>query len=348
MAEALIIIGYVVLAALIVFLSIKLSNYVDMLDKSTKISGAVLGGVLLAAVTSLPELFTSLTAVVGVGKTDYVIGNILGSNIFDIAVLALLTVIFVRTYQKRRLASCQYWQIGSLIGLYLVTAVALFLPQGVKKYFVLGGWFNVLSLLILAIYVFSIFKLDKTETKEDEEVKVPLSVRQLLIRFSLAAVFLIGASIGVTYLSDLIVERFAINVTAAGALLLGVMTSLPEVISTFNLFWRKNVNAGTGNMIGSAVFNYIIIALSELLSFKSTVFNRNGEATKLLIFGLLAVICLLASIIVKKMADPKIGALENGAKKAVFAAGAVEIVLGLASFSCYLLYLLLPASAFTF
>ena len=51
---------YVVLAGSIIFLSIKLGNYVDMLDKKTKISGAFIGGILLAAITSLPELFTSI------------------------------------------------------------------------------------------------------------------------------------------------------------------------------------------------------------------------------------------------------------------------------------------------
>ena len=46
--------AFLVLAVAVVFLSIKLSKYVDMLDKTTKVSGAFIGGVLLAAVTSLP------------------------------------------------------------------------------------------------------------------------------------------------------------------------------------------------------------------------------------------------------------------------------------------------------
>ena len=45
---------YVVVAALVVYLSIKASEYIDMLDKTTDLSGAFLGGALLSAVTSLP------------------------------------------------------------------------------------------------------------------------------------------------------------------------------------------------------------------------------------------------------------------------------------------------------
>ena len=45
---------YIVLAALVVVLSVKLADYVDLIDKKTDISGAFIGGVVLAAVTSLP------------------------------------------------------------------------------------------------------------------------------------------------------------------------------------------------------------------------------------------------------------------------------------------------------
>ena len=54
---------YVLDLALMIFLSIELGNLVDMLDKKTKISGAFIGGVLLAAVTSLPELFTAFSSI---------------------------------------------------------------------------------------------------------------------------------------------------------------------------------------------------------------------------------------------------------------------------------------------
>ena len=53
---------YFIVAWLVVRFSIMASNYIDMIDRSTRLSGAFLGGVLLSAVTSLPELFTSISA----------------------------------------------------------------------------------------------------------------------------------------------------------------------------------------------------------------------------------------------------------------------------------------------
>ena len=84
----LLLVKYAVVASLVVWLSIKASKYIDMLDKTTKLSGAFLGGVLLSAVTSLPELFTSISATVLLKKPSLCIGNILGSDIFNLAILA--------------------------------------------------------------------------------------------------------------------------------------------------------------------------------------------------------------------------------------------------------------------
>ena len=80
-----IIIGYLILAVIVMGFSIQLSNYVDIIDKRTSISGAFIGGVILAAITSLPELFTSISATALLGQPELVIGNILGSDIFTSA-----------------------------------------------------------------------------------------------------------------------------------------------------------------------------------------------------------------------------------------------------------------------
>ena len=67
------ILAYALSALLVILLSLKLSNYVDLLDKQTNLSGAFLGGVLLAAVTSLPELFTSISSVVFLDEPEMVV-----------------------------------------------------------------------------------------------------------------------------------------------------------------------------------------------------------------------------------------------------------------------------------
>ena len=95
-----IIVKYLILAAIVMGFSILLSNYVDIIDKRTSISGAFIGGVVLAAITSLPELFTSVSATLLLGQPELVIGNILGSDIFNTAVLALLFLAFPKRFHQ--------------------------------------------------------------------------------------------------------------------------------------------------------------------------------------------------------------------------------------------------------
>ena len=106
---------YVVAAALVVFASIKASRYIDLIDKTTKLSGAFLGGVLLSAVTSLPELFTSLSATVFLHKPALCIGNILGSDLFNIAMLSTLAVLFIRSFRNVPIA-----RGNVIVSLYLI------------------------------------------------------------------------------------------------------------------------------------------------------------------------------------------------------------------------------------
>ncbi len=72
----LIYVSYLVVASLVVFCSIKCARYVDLLDSKTNISGAFIGGIILAAVTSLPELITSLSSIFIVDNPELIIGNI--------------------------------------------------------------------------------------------------------------------------------------------------------------------------------------------------------------------------------------------------------------------------------
>ena len=78
---------YAIIAAGVTFLSVKAADYVDLIDKKTSLSGAFIGGIMLSAVTSLPELFTSLSSTLLLDEPGLCIGNILGSNIMNVLVI---------------------------------------------------------------------------------------------------------------------------------------------------------------------------------------------------------------------------------------------------------------------
>ncbi len=288
---------YAVLASLVVFLSIKLANYVDLLDKKTKVSGALLGGILLAGVTSLPELFTSLTGTLLVNDNQLVLGNIMGSDFFDIVIFGVVYFLFFKKFVQGKVGK-QHYITSIFIFLMLITVtVAAFVFD--KNGWLLGEWFNPMSILIIAIYVVSVILTPKTEEKEEkEETTSKLTVKQIWILLAIFSVLLIGASVSVTYVTEQIVTEFKIGNTFGGSLFLGVATSLPEVTATISLCKKKNFDAAYGDILGSCVFNVIILALADAISFNAgPLYHITSDSLMLIIGTAIALVLTVVSIL---------------------------------------------------
>ena len=288
---------YAVLASLVVFLSIKLSDYVDLLDKKTKVSGALLGGILLAGVTSLPELFTSLTGTLIVGDNKLVLGNIMGSDFFDIIIFGVIYFLFFKKFTQGKVGKQHYLTCFFTALMLIVVTVAAFV---FNKNGWLLGWFNPMSLLIIIIYVLSVIFTPKTEEKEEpkEEVNCKWSVKQIWILLAVFSLILIGASIGVTIVTEQIVNGFNIGHTFGGSLFLGVATSLPEVTATISLCKKKNFDAAYGDILGSCVFNIIILAIADAISFKAgPLYVINNDSFMLMIGTMITLALTFFSIL---------------------------------------------------
>ena len=284
--------SYLAVAVIVIFLSIKLSTFVDLLDKKTNLSGALLGGVLLAATTSLPELFTSLTATLLVKDNSLVVGDILGSNLFNIMLFAIIYFFFFKKMLKAKVSKHHIFSMFIIGTLYGVVTLAGYV---FNFYHLLWGWFNPLSILIVVIYGITLWKTPKEEVNEEaieDEKESKLSVKQIAVLFSIFALGLIGASIGITYLTSWVVNVYGFGSTFGGALFLGVATSLPELTSTINLCKKRNFDAAYGNILGSCVFNFFILAFSDVLSFRCGPLYNIDQSSFLLIVGTVFVLLI--------------------------------------------------------
>lgn len=279
--------AYIITASLVVFLSKKASDYIDLIDKTTKLSGAFLGGILLSAVTSLPELFTSISAVVLIGKPGLCIGNILGSDLFNLAMLAFLIPFYIKGFSKARLSEGHAYIIYFLLIIYAVMCLNML---GIVKFAVFG--INITTLLILALYAASVRFLasENGEQQQTPDVEATnLSTRQITVRFAATSVGIVLLSIAMTYITDEIAGRLNLGAGLAGAIFLGVATSLPEVSSTVALFRIRNYNIAVGNIVGSNIFNLLVLCIADLISFSRGVYDfSDPKVVNLLVFGTLA------------------------------------------------------------
>ena len=287
---------YLVVAALVTFMSIKASEYVDMLDKTTSLSGAFLGGILLSAVTSLPELFTSISSTLMLDQPGLCIGNILGSNIFNYAMLSFFILTAVAKFAK-----CNLSKIHFIVA---VSVVAMGLLIVCNKYGFLAfdiGNVSITSVLIILLYVLTVwimYKMGGTSESEDDGEPVTLSRKQILTRFTIVSVGIVVFSVILTYITDELSVRLNLGKTVAGALFLGVATSLPETASTFTLFKIKNYDIAVGNIVGSCLFNFTILSVADFFYRGGGIYTIADTSTmNLIIFA--SVASVLAAVLMK-------------------------------------------------
>lgn len=286
--------AYVITACIVVFLSVKAANYVDIIDKRTKLSGAFLGGIILAAVTSFPEFFTSISAVAIFARPGLCTGNVLGSNLFNLAALSLAILLFFKKFSKGRVSK-GYRNVTVLVFLiYLILALNFL---NLFDLTVLN--LSITSILIAVIYLFGAKYLSVTDDfMTDEDLldyqasrNSSLGVEQAVVRFILSSIGIVVFSVLMTYLTDMISQQLGLVQGFAGAIFLGVTTSLPEVTLIVALFGMKNYNIAVGNIVGSNLFNFLILGVADVLSIVSGVYTvADHRIVNLMIFGTAATV----------------------------------------------------------
>ena len=284
---------YAIIAAGVTFLSVKAADYVDLIDKKTSLSGAFIGGIMLSAVTSLPELFTSLSSTLLLDEPGLCIGNILGSDLFNLAVLAVLIVVFNRSFAVAEIAHSHQNVLWLLLVAYGALALNMMGVLSVELFTV-----SITSVIMIACYAASVKHLSgESAGEDDEEDTNPLTLKQVLIRFAVVAVGIVVLSILISQVTDMLAEELNLGKSLAGALFMGVATSLPELSSTIALFRKKSFDIAVGNIVGSNIFNLIILSISDILYTGTGLYDFSDPKTvALLVFGFLAhplILCAL-------------------------------------------------------
>lgn len=286
---------YIALACGVIGFSIKLSFYVDELDKKTNVSGAFLGGVMLAAVTSLPELFTSISSTLFLNEVNLVSGNILGSNIFNLTILGCLVLFGVKAFKESTITASHRNTLKLLMVIYGI----IFIANVIGRDFTFFG-VSFFSIAILVLYVKGAKTMSVDESSDETgESTCDLTVKQIMIRFVILSIGLIICSIAITMVTDVIAKELNLGVTLAGALLLGVATSLPELTASIALVKKGNFNAMTGNIFGSNLFNCGILFLADIMYIKGSIYQPSDQGYLLILFGFVCTVVAYGMLKVK-------------------------------------------------
>ena len=253
-------------AAAILFVSDRLSAAADVLAERLGVGHAFIGVVLLGAVTSLPELITSLASITLIGSADLAVGNIFGSNLFNVLIIAVMDFFF----RERSFDS------GNVLTANLSTLVALVAITGLMFGGDAGGVGHVsmFSIAVAGLYLLSmraLYSHDQGNRLEDE-MGDPLGeepsrgpLGPVVVTTALSAAGVIVAGIVATHAVGDIAQQYDLGESFAGGLFLAAATSLPELVVCLSAVRMGSTTMAAGNVFGSNLFNLAILPIADLV-----------------------------------------------------------------------------------
>lgn len=289
--------GFICCGIVIFLAGRKLSYYGDLIADLTGMGKSWMGLILLAAITSLPELMAGFSASAIIQSADLAVGDILGSCVFNLGLLALLDAFVPRHKTLFGLAS-QHHIIAAAMGIILIAlaGMGLSLP---KEIAIIPG-IGITSLTFITVYFFSvwiIYRFDARQEKQQaaQQTQTSLSLPAAVKRFVAFAIVIIGAALLLPYFIDHIARDFGLSKTFAGTLLLAVSTSLPEIAVSIAAVRMGAIDMSVGNLLGSNLFNILILALDDVFYTKGLLLK---DASDMNIVSCLATIMMAGVAII--------------------------------------------------
>ena len=228
-----------------------------LLGNKFKISTLVIGVTVVSFGTSAPELFVSLMSAIN-GYPEIAIGNVIGSNIANVAlVLAVTSIIFPIPVRKNSVKT----DTPIMLGVSLLFYVFILNKS-------LGMFEGVVFVIILISYIyFSVYNSKKNNDYEDKQPSLAH------LHWSILVLMILGSAAGLALGSSLLVKNAEIiarnlgvsdRVIAVSLVALG--TSLPELTTSAIAAFRHEMDISIGNIIGSNIFNILgVLGITSLV-----------------------------------------------------------------------------------
>ena len=223
-----------------------------------KVSDFVIGAAIIGIGTSMPEMTVSFLGALN-GNADVAIGNVVGSNIFNVfGILGLTAMFFPVTFGRENLK----FDIPFCVGVSVILSLLFF------NFFVgtgncIGRFDGILLLVAFAAFIWISFRRDKqakpqaTQTEEIEQPVGPMWSSVLKVVGGLA-VLVFSCDVFVDN-AVLIAKSFGVSDSFISLTLIACGTSLPELAASIAAAIKKNTSMALGNIVGSNIFNIALI-----------------------------------------------------------------------------------------
>ena len=271
------------LAILVVGAEILIRGSVSF-GKKLNISLFAIGVVIVAAGTSLPELASSINAVLN-NHSDLALGAVVGSNIANLILVMAATTIIVPITNITNNQINQAW-INIALGICLI----------IMSYFYFNYLFGIISLIALILIMY--FQIKKGSIIVDDLDKNEYSIFISLILIIFGVIFLIYGSDLFVNSAIILAKKLQVSEAAIGLSLIAFGTSLPELVIGIMSALKRKVDFALGNILGSNIYN--VLGVLGISSFFGNFGMPEILATQDLYFMLLITFVILIFMFIFK------------------------------------------------
>jgi len=298
---------FAVCTALILVAGTRLSREGAVIAEKTGLGRAWIGLVLLASVTSLPELVTGISSVTAVDAPDIALGDVMGSLVFNLAILFVLDALHPNEsiFSKAR----QGHVLSAGFGVVLIGMTGFSMLLARKDGSLSFGHVGIYSPLLLLAYLLAMRALflyergvlpgpaGESATEYQDE---PL--RRAIANYALAAVVVVIAGSWLPFIGAELAEHYGWHKSFVGTLFVAAATSLPELVVTLAALRLGALDMAIANLLGSNLFNIAIIAVDDLFYLRGPLLSHVADTH---VFSAFSAMTMTGAVIVGLLYRPK-------------------------------------------
>jgi len=274
---------FILSATAIVLAGIRIAPYGESLGRRTGIGQGWIGLLFLATLTSIPEMTTTVTGA-SIDAPNIALGNAFGSNLFNVVIIVVMDILLLGSGPFLRKVG-KYHILSGAVAITLTTLAALGIVLG-SNATILG--ISPLAWLILFGYgggVFLLYHAEKEHVIEEEEQGEPMTLAKAAIGFAICAVVVIVSGFFLIRASKEIALGTGLSGSFMGAILVAIVTSLPELAASIGALRIRAYDMIIGNLFGSNMFNILTIFFADAAFRSGSIFGglRGGESDQLIV-----------------------------------------------------------------
>lgn len=301
-------------AALIVAAGVRLTTRADALSDRLKLGKVWVGIVLLGIITSLPEAVASLTAVISLQANDLAIGNMVGSNNFNLMLIVVMDMLYRNGSVTNKIGYNRSNTIPAVFAMMLALVVIGDIYLNSHGFSFQVGHVGLGSFLIVGLYV-SGMAISKNICKQGQlSVYQPepegfadnnVSLARIYTELSISTVIVVLSAIWLTNTAEDIARATGLGQTFVGTIFLAFATSLPEMVVTLSALKIGVLDLAIGNIFGSNIANIFILSICDFCYRTGNIFFSVSK-THMMTAGLSIVLTLIV-----------LGGFRNNTKKTI-------------------------------